>query len=61
MKTIGRCSLILVLYSLGAAAQTTTGTVTGTVTDAAGALVAAASVKLSNTGTGLALTAARPE
>ncbi len=35
------------------AAQTTTGTVTGFVTDAGGALIAEAAVKLTNTGTGL--------
>ncbi len=47
--------MMALLVAVSAWAQTTTGTVTGTVTDSAGALVAAAGVKLVNTGTGLSL------
>ncbi|MFN0101922.1 MAG: carboxypeptidase regulatory-like domain-containing protein [Bryobacteraceae bacterium] len=61
MRTIRAWAMMLAVCSLGVTAQTTTGTVTGTVTDAAGALVGAAAVKLTNTGTGLALTAETAE
>ncbi|MFN7934876.1 MAG: TonB-dependent receptor [Bryobacteraceae bacterium] len=55
-------SLILAIaMATPLAAQTTTGTVTGFVTDAGGALIAEASVKLTNTGTGLVQTTSTNE
>jgi len=57
MKMIQKLAALFAACTLCTVAQTTTGTVTGTVTDSAGALVAAAAVKLANTGTGLSLTA----
>lgn len=45
--------LVLSVLSLSAFGQTSRGTVTGTVTDATGAIVAGAKVEISNAGTGL--------
>ncbi|MBI2687733.1 MAG: TonB-dependent receptor [Acidobacteria bacterium] len=57
MSVFGRLMALWMMLCAGAWAQTTTGTITGTVTDSAGAMVGAATVKLVNTGTGLAQTA----
>lgn len=61
MKSFAQWTALFGLCVLGVWGQTTTGTVTGTVTDSGGALVGAATVKLTNTGTGLALAAETAE
>src|SRR5712671_164836 len=49
--------IVLVLLSLAAYAQTFRGAINGTVTDPSGAVVSGATVKATNTGTGIAQTA----
>ena len=56
MTTIGRragASLALCLLAVSAAAQTTTGRITGTITDPAGARVPGARIEVSNLATGI--------
>jgi len=61
MKALRRLSLVLFAVALTAFAQTDRGTITGTVTDPAGAVVASAPLVLLNTNTGNQYQAATSE
>ena len=61
MKELRRLSLVLAAFALSMYGQTDRGTITGTVTDPAGAVIASAPLTLANTATGAQYQAATSE